>query len=94
MSDPTAGPLAGILVLDLSTVGPATRCTRLLADYGARVVKVGAPPKAGATPLVPPFHAYSGQRGLERAQIDLKSPAGLDALYAALLRNELTEKPS
>jgi alpha-methylacyl-CoA racemase len=43
------------------------------------VVKVGAPPKAGATPLVPPFHAYSGQRGLERAQIDLKSPAGRDA---------------
>ena len=75
----TAGPLAGTTVLDFSTVGPAARCTRLLADYGARVVKVGAPPKAGATPLVPPFHAYSGQRGLERAQIDLKSPAGRDA---------------
>ena len=73
------GPLAGITVLDFSTVGPATRCSRLLADYGARVVKVGAPPKAGATPIVPPFHAYSGQRGLQRAQIDLKSPAGKDA---------------
>ena len=35
------GPLAGITVLDLSTVGPATRCSRLLADYGAQVVKVG-----------------------------------------------------
>ncbi len=75
----TDGPLAGTTVLDFSTVGPATRCTRLLADYGARVVKVGAPPKAGATPIVPPFHAYSGQRGLERVQIDLKSPAGKDA---------------
>jgi alpha-methylacyl-CoA racemase len=73
------GPLTGLLVLDFSTVGPGTRCTRLLADYGARVVKVGAPPKAGVTPLVPPFHAYSGQRGLERAQFDLKSPAGRDA---------------
>lgn len=73
------GPLAGITALDFSTVGPATRCSRLLADYGARVVKVGAPPKAGATPIVPPFHAYSGQRGLERVQIDLKSPAGKDA---------------
>jgi alpha-methylacyl-CoA racemase len=73
------GPLAGTTVLDFSTVGPATRCSRLLADYGARVVKVGAPPKAGATPIVPPFHAYSGQRGLERVQIDLKSPAGKDA---------------
>ncbi|HET6952024.1 MAG TPA: CaiB/BaiF CoA-transferase family protein [Acidimicrobiales bacterium] len=76
------GPLAGTTVLDLSTVGPATRCTRLLADYGARVVKVGAPPKAGTRPLVPPFHAYSGQRGLERVQIDLKAAAG----RAAFLR--------
>jgi alpha-methylacyl-CoA racemase len=73
------GPLAGTIVLDFSTVGPATRCSRLLADYGARVVKIGAPPKAGATPIVPPFHAYSGQRGLERAQFDLKSPPGREA---------------
>jgi alpha-methylacyl-CoA racemase len=28
---------------------------------------------------VPPFHAYSGQRGLQRVQIDLKVPAGTDA---------------
>jgi crotonobetainyl-CoA:carnitine CoA-transferase CaiB-like acyl-CoA transferase len=35
-----AGPLCGVTVLDLSTVGPASRCTRLLADYCARVVKV------------------------------------------------------
>jgi alpha-methylacyl-CoA racemase len=73
------GLLDGTTVLDLSTVGPATRCSRLLADYGARVIKLGPPPKAGATPLVPPFHAYSGQRGLERAEIDLKAPAGRDA---------------
>jgi alpha-methylacyl-CoA racemase len=73
------GPLAGTVVLDFSTVGPATRCSRLLADYGARVVKIGAPPKAGARPIVPPFHAYSGQRGLERAQFDLKSPSGRQA---------------
>jgi alpha-methylacyl-CoA racemase len=73
------GPLDGIVVLDFSTVGPATRCARLLADYGARVVKIGPPPKAGATPLMPPFHAYGGQRGWQRAQIDLKEPAGRDA---------------
>ena len=35
--------LDGITVLDLSTVGPAARCTRILADSGARVVKLGAP---------------------------------------------------
>ena len=45
------GPLSGITVLDLATVGPAARCTRLLADYGATVVKVGAVPGRGAEPL-------------------------------------------
>ena len=35
--------LAGITVLDLSTVGPAARASRWLADYGARVLKVSAP---------------------------------------------------
>jgi alpha-methylacyl-CoA racemase len=90
MSDGTAGgPLAGTTILDFSTVGPATRCSRLLADYGARVVKIGAPPKAGATPLVPAFHAYSGQRGLRRAQIDLKSPAGRSAFLRLAARSDV-----
>jgi alpha-methylacyl-CoA racemase len=68
-----AGPLDGITVLDLSTVGPATRCSRLLADYGARVVKVVAPRFELA------FHAYSGHRGMQRAAIDLRSEGGRSA---------------
>ena len=71
------GPLTGITVLDLSTVGPATRCSRLLADYGAQVVKVGAPPRAGVANHTLAFHAYSGHRGMRRAQLDLRSPAGV-----------------
>ena len=67
------GPLAGITVLDLSTVGPAARCTRLLADYGATVVKVGAVPGTGAEPTQPPFYAYSGSRYLLRTAVDLKA---------------------
>jgi alpha-methylacyl-CoA racemase len=75
----TEGPLTGITVLDLSTVGPATRCSRLLADYGADVVKVGAPPRAGVPHHTLAFHAYSGHRGMRRVQIDLRSDAGLAA---------------
>ena len=50
----------GITVLDLATVGPAARATRVLADYGATVVKVGAVPGRGAAAITPPFYAYSG----------------------------------
>ena len=66
-------------VLDLASVGPAARTSRWLADYGARVVKVGPPPKQSGVQIVPPFYAYSGHRGMERVLLDLKSDAGRDA---------------
>lgn len=77
-----AGPLSGVTVLDLSTVGPAARCTRLLADYGARVVKVGPVPTADAAPIEPRFFAYSGHRGMRRVQMDLKDDDGREAFLA------------
>ncbi len=51
----------------------------MLSDYGARVVKVGAPPRKGGVQIVPPFYAYSGQREMERIRIDLKAEGGRDA---------------
>ena len=59
--------LDGITVLDLATVGPAARGSRILADYGATVVKIGAVPRAGGVQIEPPFYAYSGGRGMQRA---------------------------
>ena len=79
------GPLTGITVLDLASVGPAARCTRVLADYGATVVKVGAVPGRGAEPIQPPFYAYSGSRYLQRVAIDLKDDDGREA-FLALVR--------
>jgi alpha-methylacyl-CoA racemase len=76
------GPLSGVTVLDLSTVGPAARCARLLADYGARVVKVGPVPTADAAPIVPSFFAYSGNRGMSRVLLDLKDDDGREAFLA------------
>jgi alpha-methylacyl-CoA racemase len=71
-------PLAldGIVVLDLASVGPGARASRILADYGADVVKVGAVPRAGAVQIIPPYYAYSGNRGMRRALFDLKSDDG------------------
>jgi alpha-methylacyl-CoA racemase len=77
-----SGPLSGITVLDLSTVGPAARCAHLLAGYGARVVKVGPVPSADATPIEPPFFAYSGHRGMSRVQLDLKDTDGREAFLS------------
>jgi alpha-methylacyl-CoA racemase len=64
------GPLDGVTVLDLSTVGPASRATRWLADYGADVVKV-VPPSGPR--IQPPYHAYSAGRGWRWMTVDLKA---------------------
>ena len=74
--------LEGVRVLDLASVGPAARASRVLADYGADVVKVGAVPRAGGVQIVPPYYAYSGNRGMQRALFDLKADAGREAFLA------------
>lgn len=74
--------LDGVTVLDFSTVGPAARCSRILADYGARVVKVGAPPRKQGVQVQPAFWAYSAGRGMQQVRIDLKAPTGRDAFLA------------
>ena len=74
MASPEA--LSGISVLDFSTVGPAARCARILADYGATVVKVGAPPRKSGVQIEPAAWAYSGSRWMKRARLDLKAPDG------------------
>lgn len=82
-----SGPLAGITVLDLSTVGPGARSTALLADLGATVVKVLAP--AAAERIDPPFYAYGAGRGTKRVRIDLRAPGGRDAFLSLVARADV-----
>ena len=74
-----SGALDGTRVLDLASVGPAARATRLLADYGAEVVKLGPVPRRSNVATVAPPYAYSGHRGMRRAMFDLKSQEGREA---------------
>src|SRR5438067_9493855 len=62
--------LGGVSVLDLSTVGPASRCTAALRDLGASITKVLAPE---GKQIEPPFYAYGGGRGMTSIRLDLKS---------------------
>ena len=78
-------PLDGTTVLDLSTVGPGARCTRILADYGARVVKVGVPPSKTGKQIQPAYWSYSANRGMQQVRIDLKDAEG-KAAFLELVR--------
>ncbi len=75
------GPLEGILVVDLTHVLAGPFCTMLLADLGARVVKVERPGKGDDARQTPPFadgqsiYFTSLNRGKESIALDLKAPA-------------------
>jgi CoA:oxalate CoA-transferase len=78
------GPLSGITIIDLSRILAGPYCTLLLAELGARVIKVEPPGQGDDARQYGPFKngksAYfvSVNRGKESIALDLKSPAGRD----------------
>lgn len=80
--------LADLLVIELGTMVTAPLAGMMLADMGARVIKVelpetGDPFRAhGGGRYSPPFVAYN--RGKQSIQLDLRSPGGLANLTKLL----------
>ncbi|MBV2235411.1 MAG: CoA transferase [Sterolibacterium sp.] len=72
--------LKGYNVLDLASVGPAARASRILADYGMNIIKVAPVAAKGAKQIEPVFHAYGAGRGTQKIRVDLKSAAGREAI--------------
>jgi len=84
------GPLAGILVLDLSRILAGPYCTMLMAEMGARVIKVEPPGKGDDAREYGPFRAgkstyfASVNRGKQSIALDLKADSDR-AIFARLL---------
>ncbi len=82
-ADGSGGPLAGLRVLDLSTVVSGPLCTQALGDFGAEVIKIESPPlgdiarylggvqRAGVTGFFAQFN-----RNKRSVKLDLKSRDG------------------
>ncbi len=84
------GPLAGLVVIDLTRVLAGPYCTMVLADLGARVIKVEAPDTGDDSRHIGPFIAdksayfMSINRGKESIALDLKAD-GDRAIFEDLL---------
>jgi crotonobetainyl-CoA:carnitine CoA-transferase CaiB-like acyl-CoA transferase len=90
------GPLDGLTVLDLTRVLSGPYCTMLLADMGARVIKIEQPGRGDETrawgpPFVAGESAYflSINRNKESVALDFKQPAGRAALDRLLARADI-----
>ncbi|MET0619281.1 MAG: CoA transferase [Thermoanaerobaculia bacterium] len=84
-----SAPLSGVLVLDLSRVLAGPFCTMMLADLGARVIKVEHPEDGDVTRgWGPPYDPASGMsayflsvnRNKESIALDLASKAGAESV--------------
>jgi crotonobetainyl-CoA:carnitine CoA-transferase CaiB-like acyl-CoA transferase len=86
VTGPLADALAGIRILDLSRLLPGPFLTMVLGDLGADVIKIEDPRLGDYMRAAPPSKGgLSGRylavnRGKRSAVLDLKSPAGRDAL--------------
>ncbi len=92
---PPSGPLAGLRVVDCSTVLAGPYCTMLLADLGADVVKVEPPEGDGTRGWGPPWvgegetrtaaYYLSVNRNKRSIRLDLKRPEGVAILRDLLV---------
>lgn len=85
---PPLSPLAGLVVVDFTQLLPGPLCTRLLADLGARVVKVEPPWGEGLAVTSPRLPDGTGaayaalNHGKEVVRLDLREQAGRDEALA------------
>jgi formyl-CoA transferase/CoA:oxalate CoA-transferase len=90
------GPLAGLTVVDLTRVLSGPYCTMVLADLGARVIKVEHPGRGDDTrhwgpPFVGPESAYflSINRNKESVTVDFKHERGREVLSRLVERSDV-----
>jgi crotonobetainyl-CoA:carnitine CoA-transferase CaiB-like acyl-CoA transferase len=89
------GPLTGITVVALEQAVSAPMCTRVLADFGARVIKVENPRGGDFARYYDEVvnglaaHFVWANRGKESVTLDLKADGGRDILHRLLDRADV-----
>jgi alpha-methylacyl-CoA racemase len=76
-------------VIDLSHHGPGARASRILADYGASVIKIERPSHRRAGQLDTAASAYGGGRGMQRLRLDLQHADGRALLLQLVAKSDV-----
>lgn len=100
---PSAAPLSGIKVLDLTKLAPGPFCTMILGDLGADIIKIEEPgpptgrraQQAGAAGTQGPVTSFSGSpynalnRNKKSIGLNLKSGPGKEIYYRLAQRADI-----
>lgn len=81
------GPLHGLVVLELQSLGPAQFGGMVLADLGATVIRLDRVDPREARPMAPEFDLLG--RSHRSVAIDLKQPAGVEAVLTMVERADV-----
>ena len=82
------GPLTGLRVVELASIGPGPLCAMLLADLGAEVIRIDRTEPSGlGVPMDVKFEVSGRNR--RSVALDIKQPAGRDAAQRLIDRADV-----
>ena len=84
-----SGPLSGVTVVEMAAIGPCPFAAMLLADMGARVIRIDRPPQPRRA-----IDDYTGNdgfvdRGRQSVALDLKQARGVEIALDIIARAEI-----
>jgi alpha-methylacyl-CoA racemase len=79
----TSGPLQGVRIVEMASIGPVPFAAMLLADLGAEILRIESPVRREARMPLPPEQDPL-MRGRSSLVLDLKSPGGAAQLLRIL----------
>lgn len=88
-------PLGGIRVLDLTQVMAGPKCTMIMGDLGAEIIKIESPSGDYSRKMPPHFHQNDSayylalNRNKKSIVIDLKHKKGLDIFYELVKKADI-----
>jgi alpha-methylacyl-CoA racemase len=81
-----SGPLEGVKVVEIASIGPGPWCAMMLSDMGAEVIRVDRVNHVGTPVVAGKPYDFVNRRGRRSVAVDLKSPGGAEVVLRLVER--------